>query len=199
MPVPVSFRPPLRFRFRPLAPWHRSYPEAPASPVGWARGSTTGRNPCAPGGRPGPAGHIGRHGRAGALSRRRGPPSCRARSGRIHPGASGRGRPGVAVPPVVLQRPPRSRLPLPPGHGRLRGCPARRPPVRRTGARRGRRGGAVPEHHRGHQPPGLPAAALTGRRGGDHGGRAPRQPVALGPDGRAPLCRVRARRHLHPR
>ena len=41
----------------------------------------------------------------------------------------------------------------------------------------------VPQHHRGHQPAGLPAAARPRRRRAHHRGRAPRQPAALGSGG----------------
>ena len=57
----------------------------------------------------------------------------------------------------------------------------------------------VPQHDRGHQPPGLPPPARTRRRGGHHRGRAPRQPAAVGPGGGPALGRVRHRRHIRHR
>ena len=75
----------------------------------------------------------------------------------------------------------------PPGDG----AALRRPDV--EGRRRGRH---LPQHHRGPQPSRLPLSARPGRRRGDHGGRAPRQPPPVGPGGRAPLGGLRRRRHL---
>ncbi len=74
-------------------------------------------------------------------------------------------------------------LPVAAGHPRLRGGPPGRPGLRRPRPGRARRRHPVPQHHRGHQPPRLPAAARPDRRGRHHRGRAPRQPAALGPGG----------------
>ncbi len=131
-------------------------------------------------GRQSPPRHPGRIGPAGPVPRRHRPAGGRAGPGRLDPGPSGRAGPGGGVPPVVLERAPRSRLPLAAGHGGLRGGQAGRAVLR--GTRPGRRGCGhlLPEHHRGSQPPGLPAAPGSRRRGGDHRRRAPRQPPPLG-------------------
>ena len=72
---------------------------------------------------------------------------------------------------------------------------ALRQPIPRR--RRRRHFGA--QHDRSHQPPGLPPAPRTRRRGGDHGGRASRQSPALVPGSPAALGGMRHRRDLRPR
>ena len=67
-------------------------------------------------------------------------PAVRARPGGLHPGPPGRRRAGRRLPALVLERPPRGRLPVAPRHPRLRGGPAGGARLRRTGPRRRRRG-----------------------------------------------------------
>ena len=101
--------------------------------------------------------------------------------------------------PWLLERPPRRRLPSRGGDRRVRAGPRRRAALRRSRPRATRRRHHLPQHHRGDQPPRLPAAARAGRRGRDDRDRAPRQPAAVGAAVRAPLRRVRRRRHLQRR
>ena len=74
------------------------------------------------------------------------------------------------------------------------------PPWRFAGRsrRRPRRRDHLSQHHRGHQPSGLPVAPRARRRRRHHRGRAPRQPAALGPAVPPALRRVRTGRHLRP-
>ena len=92
---------------------------------------------------------------------------------------------GPGVPALVRERPP----------GRRHQVAAHQRPLRRGtrdhGALRRRRPAHAPcalppQHHRGDEPAGLPAAAHQGRRRRHHRGRAPRQPPAV--DSGTPSC-----------
>ncbi len=98
---------------------------------------------------------------------------------------------------MVLERAPRGRFPLPPGHGGLRGGQAGRADLRRPGPGRHGCGDLLSEHHGGPQPPGLPTSPGSRRRGGDHRRRAPRQPPPLGAGGHPTLRGVLGCGDLH--
>ena len=84
---------------------------------------------------------------------------CQPRRRRLHRRpARGRG-PGERLPPVVLERAPRRRIQVSAVDRRVRSGPGRRPGLRRPADRQRRRGHHLSQHHRGHQPPGLPAPA----------------------------------------
>ena len=149
------------------------------------------RQPVRPGAASRPAGRR-RH--SGALRRRlRAAIPVHGRGG-VYRGPAAGGGPGGGVRPLVLQRAPRGRLQVAGVHRRVRGRPGGRPRVRRPGRGRARRrrGDHLPQHHRGAQPPRLPAAAGARRRRRHHRGRAPRQPAALVPGRDLPVRRVRA-------
>ena len=97
----------------------------------------------------------------GAVHRRSRAPCRRARSGRLDAGTPRSGGPGRRLRALVLERAPRSGLPLPTGNRRLRARPPVRPRVLRAFGGRSRRGHPLPEHHRGHQPSGLPIAPVA--------------------------------------
>ena len=136
---------------------------------------------------------AGRRPRPRSLPRRHRTPLPRPRLRRLDAGPAVGGRPGQRVPALVLERAPRRRLQVAAGHGRLRGGPRQRAPLRPAAGRWRRRRDPGAQHHRGHQPPGLPAGPGPRRRGGHHGGRAPRQPAALGAGGDAALGGMRHR------
>ncbi len=81
--------------------------------------------------------------------------------------------------PLVLERASRRRLQVPRRHRRLRTRTRRDPPIRPANIRH-RRCDHLPQHHRSHQPPRLPAPPRPRRRRPHHRRRTPRQPPPLG-------------------
>ncbi len=68
--------------------------------------------------------------------------------------------PGERLSPVVLQRSSRRGIQVSAVDQRVRSGPGRRPGLRRPGYRQRRGGHLLSQHHRGHQPSGLPAPSL---------------------------------------
>ena len=133
------------------------------------------------------------------MPRRDAPPLPRPGLRRLDAGHGRRGRGGRRLPPLVLERAPRRRLQVPHVHRRLRGGPPAG-----AGLRRAPTGGddvailcrntTEAINHLAYR-----LGSSPRRRGGHHGGRAPRQPAALGPGGPAALRRVRRGRDLRRR
>ena len=116
--------------------------------------------------------------------------------------ASTAAMPSVAARVADVLPATRASIAVPAGSRSCPPLPTRRharPPRRSPVGRPRRRGHHLPQHHRGDQPPRVPARARARRRRRDDGRRAPRQPPPLVEAGSLPLRRLRGRRHLRRR